>query len=29
MAPGIGQHTLEILEECGLGPREIEALTGG
>jgi crotonobetainyl-CoA:carnitine CoA-transferase CaiB-like acyl-CoA transferase len=28
MAPGIGQHTRQILEECGLGAEEIEALAG-
>jgi formyl-CoA transferase len=26
MAPGIGQHTRQILEECGLAEAEIEAL---
>ena len=26
MAPGIGQHTRQILEECGLAPAEIDAL---
>jgi formyl-CoA transferase len=29
MAPGIGQHTRQILEECGLGADEIEALANG
>jgi len=29
MAPEIGQHTRQILEECGLDPAEIEALSGG
>jgi crotonobetainyl-CoA:carnitine CoA-transferase CaiB-like acyl-CoA transferase len=28
MAPGIGQHTRQILEECGLTADEIEALGG-
>jgi crotonobetainyl-CoA:carnitine CoA-transferase CaiB-like acyl-CoA transferase len=28
MAPTIGQHTRQILEECGLAPAEIEALGG-
>jgi crotonobetainyl-CoA:carnitine CoA-transferase CaiB-like acyl-CoA transferase len=28
MAPGVGQHTRQILEECGLGAAEIEALGG-
>ena len=27
MAPTVGQHTRQILEECGLSPAEIEALT--
>jgi crotonobetainyl-CoA:carnitine CoA-transferase CaiB-like acyl-CoA transferase len=27
MAPAIGQHTRQILEECGLGAAEIEALS--
>jgi crotonobetainyl-CoA:carnitine CoA-transferase CaiB-like acyl-CoA transferase len=29
MAPGIGQHTRQILEECGLSPDEIDALDVG
>jgi len=29
MAPGIGQHTRQILEECGLATAEIDALSGG
>ena len=29
MAPGIGQHTRQILEECGLAAAEIEALSAG
>jgi crotonobetainyl-CoA:carnitine CoA-transferase CaiB-like acyl-CoA transferase len=29
MAPEIGQHTRAILEECGLGAAEIEALSAG
>lgn len=29
MAPEIGQHTRQILEECGLASAEIEVLTGG
>jgi crotonobetainyl-CoA:carnitine CoA-transferase CaiB-like acyl-CoA transferase len=28
MAPGIGQHTRQILEECGLAAAEIDALSG-
>ena len=28
MAPDIGQHTRQRLEECGLGADEIEALAG-
>jgi formyl-CoA transferase len=27
MAPGIGQHTRQVLEECGLSTDEIEALS--
>ncbi|HEX7761810.1 MAG TPA: CoA transferase [Caulobacteraceae bacterium] len=29
MSPTIGQHTLEILRECGVSPAQIEALTTG
>jgi crotonobetainyl-CoA:carnitine CoA-transferase CaiB-like acyl-CoA transferase len=29
MAPAIGQHTRQILEECGVSAADIEALTGG